>query len=74
MEDERVVPVPVLVYKAEVWRHLGFWGNVRRLPRPVLKSLRAGRLLVSLMLERFVQLGRCSSRGLGDSMRNINKK
>ncbi len=29
MEDERIVPVPVSVYKAEVWRHLGFYGNVR---------------------------------------------
>ncbi len=55
MEDERIVPALVSVYKAEVWRHLGFCGNVRpgtaarasprfrRLPRPVLKSLRAGR-------------------------------
>ncbi len=28
MEDERIVPVSVSVYKAEVWRHLGFYGNV----------------------------------------------
>ncbi len=55
MEDESIVPALVSVYKAEVWRHLGLCGNVRpgtaarasprfhRLPRPVLKSLRAGR-------------------------------
>ncbi len=29
MEDERTVPALVSVYKAEVWRHLGFCGNVR---------------------------------------------
>ncbi len=29
MEDERIVPALVSVYKAEVWRHLGFCGNVR---------------------------------------------
>ncbi len=28
MEDERTVPALVSVYKAEVWRHLGFCGNV----------------------------------------------
>ncbi len=50
MEDERTVPVPVSVYKAEVWHHLGFCANVRprtaarapprfsRLPRPVKKK------------------------------------
>ncbi len=50
MEDERIVPVPVSVYKAEVWRHLGFCGNVRprtvarvpprfcRLPHPVWRA------------------------------------
>ncbi len=27
MEDERTVPALVSVYKAEVWRHLGFCGN-----------------------------------------------
>ncbi len=26
MEDERIVPALVSVYKAEVWRHLGFCG------------------------------------------------
>ncbi len=47
MEDERIVPALVSVYKVEVWRHLGFCGNVRpgtaarapprfrRLPHPV---------------------------------------
>ncbi len=29
MEDEIIVPALVSVYKAEVWRHLGFCGNVR---------------------------------------------
>ncbi len=29
MGDERTVPALVSVYKAEVWRHLGFCGNVR---------------------------------------------
>ncbi len=29
MEDERIVPALVSVYKAEVWRHLGFCGDVR---------------------------------------------
>ncbi len=29
MEDERIVPALVSVYKAEVWSHLGFCGNVR---------------------------------------------
>ncbi len=29
MEDERIVPALVSVYAAEVWRHLGFCGNVR---------------------------------------------
>ncbi len=29
MEDERIVPALVSVYKAEVWRNLGFCGNVR---------------------------------------------
>ncbi len=29
MEDERIVPALVSLYKAEVWRHLGFCGNVR---------------------------------------------
>ncbi len=77
MEDERTVPVLVSVYKAEVWRHLGFCGNVRpgtaarasplfrRLPRPVLKSLRAGgrqgrcaAAAFSHYWGRFVQLGR----------------
>ncbi len=50
MEDERIVPALVSVYKAEVWRHLGFCGNVcpgtaarapprfRHLPRPVWKA------------------------------------
>ncbi len=28
MEDEIIVPALVSVYKAEVWRHLGFCGNV----------------------------------------------
>ncbi len=65
MEDERTVPVPVLVYKVEVWRHLGFCGNVHpwtaarapprfsRLPCPVKKkSLRAvgGRVAARLQL------------------------
>ncbi len=93
MEDERTVPAFVSVYKAEVWRHLGFCGNVRpgtaaqasprfrRLPRPVLKSLRAGyggrqgrcaAAAFSHVGGRFVQLGRCSRCGLGDSTRNIN--
>ncbi len=45
MEDERTVPALVLVYKAEVWRHLGFCGNVRPgtappLAAPRVKSLR----------------------------------
>ncbi len=56
MEDERTVPVPVSVYKAEVWRHLGFCGNVRpwtaarapprfsRLPRPVKKKKKPSRV------------------------------
>ncbi len=30
MDDKRIVPVPVSVYKAEVWPHLGFYGNVRK--------------------------------------------
>ncbi len=30
MEDERIVPVPVSLSKAEVWCHLGFCGNVPR--------------------------------------------
>ncbi len=54
MEDERIVPALVSVYKAEVWRHLGFCGNVRpgttarapprfrRLPRPVWKAIARG--------------------------------
>ncbi len=54
MEDERIVPALVSVYKAEVWRHLGFCGNVRpgpaarapprfrRLPRPVWKAFARG--------------------------------
>ncbi len=54
MGDERTVPALVSVYKAEVWRHLGFCGNVRpgtvaqapprsrRLPRPCEKPLRGG--------------------------------
>ncbi len=41
MEDERTVPALVLVYKAEVWRHLGFCGNATSVP-PRVKSLRAG--------------------------------
>ncbi len=28
MEDERIVSALVSLYKAEVWRHLGFCGNV----------------------------------------------
>ncbi len=45
MEDERIVPVLVSVYKAEVWRHFGFCGNVRTgtvaraLAAPRVKSL-----------------------------------
>ncbi len=54
MEDERIVPVPVSVYKAEVWRHLGFYGNVRpgtaaraqprfcRLPHPMWREFARG--------------------------------
>ncbi len=50
MEDERTVPALVSVYKAEVWHHLGFCGNVRPgttarasprfscLPRPVWRA------------------------------------
>ncbi len=63
MEEERTVPALVSVYKAEVWCHLGFCGNVqsgtaarasprfRRLPRPV-PSLRAagGRVAARLQL------------------------
>ncbi len=45
MEDERIVPALVSVYKAEVWRHLGFCGNVRpgtaaRAPPRFLRLLR----------------------------------
>ncbi len=45
MEDERTVPALVSVYKAEVWRHLGFCGNAHLGPaacRARVKSLRAG--------------------------------
>ncbi len=47
MEDERTVPALVSVYKAEVWHHLGFCGNVRPgtappLAAPCVKSLRVG--------------------------------
>ncbi len=54
MEDERIIPALVSVYTAEVWRHLGFCGNVRpgtaarasprfrRLPRPVWKAFARG--------------------------------
>ncbi len=48
MEDERIVPALVSVYKADVWRHLGFCGNVRPatsappLAAPRVKSLHAG--------------------------------
>ncbi len=28
MEDERIVPALVSVYKAEAWHHLGFCGNL----------------------------------------------
>ncbi len=97
MEDERIVPALVSVYKAEVWHHLGFCGNVRpgtvaqvppwsrRLPCPMWKAFArgaaggrrqaAGSLRGCSFLScrgRFVQLGRCSRRGLGDSTRNIN--
>ncbi len=94
MEDEITVPALVSVYKAEVWRHLGFCGNVR--PRTVVRALPrfrclpcpvwrafaqcaaggrvAARLQLSLIIRgRFVQLGRCSRRGLGDSTRNKYK-
>ncbi len=90
MEDERIVPALVSVYKAEVWRHLGFCGNVcpgtaarapprfRHLPRPVWKAFArraAGSVRGCSFLScrgRFVQLGRCSRRGLGDFTQNIN--
>ncbi len=48
MEDERIVPALVSVYKDEVWRHLGFCGNVRpgtgsrRLPCPMWKAFARG--------------------------------
>ncbi len=50
MEDERIVPALLSVYKAEVWRHLGFCGNVRpgtvaqapSLAAPRVKSLHVG--------------------------------
>ncbi len=54
MEDERIVPALVSVYKAEVWHDLGFCGNVRpgttarasprfrRLPRPVWRAFARG--------------------------------
>ncbi len=54
MEDESIVPALVSVYKAEVWRRLGFCGNVRpgitarasprfrRLLRPVWRAFTRG--------------------------------
>ncbi len=87
MEDERIVPVPVSVYKAEVWRHLGFYGNVHpgtaaraqprfcRLPRPMWREFArgaAGGSVATSFLScwgRFVQSGRCSRHGLGNSTR-----
>ncbi len=42
MEDERTVPALVSVYKAEVWRHLGFCGNVRPVAAARVKSLCVG--------------------------------
>ncbi len=80
MEDERTVPALVSVYKAEVWRHLGFCGNAHLGPAACLKSLRAagGRVAARLQLSLvsgpgvFCAVGRCSRRGLCDSTRNIN--
>ncbi len=53
MEDERIVPVPISVYKAEVWHHLGFYGNVHTrdrggasatsvLPHPIWREFARG--------------------------------
>ncbi len=44
MEDERIAPDLVSVYKAEMWPHLGFCDNVHsgRLASPVWKAFAAG--------------------------------
>ncbi len=63
MEDERIVPALVSVYKAEVWRHLGFCGNVR--PGTGVGSFARGaaggsvttRMQLSLVLGEFCAVG-----------------
>ncbi len=69
MEDERIVPALVSVYKAEVWHHLGFCGNVcpgtaarvpprsHRLPRPVWKAFRVKTLPPAARLQLSLMLG-----------------
>ncbi len=73
MEDERIVPVPVSVYKAEVWRHLGFCSNVRlgsaACRVPCWTAFQHGCSFLSCW-GRFVQLGRCSR--LANCTWNIN--
>ncbi len=66
MEDERIVPALVSVYKAEAWQHLGFCGNLGsaacRVPyekpsRWAVVTLRGCSFLSCW--GRFVQFGRC---------------
>ncbi len=64
MKDERIAPVPVSVYKAEVWRHLGFCGNVCpgtdacRVPlEEPLRGSVAARLEFSRVLGAFCAVG-----------------
>ncbi len=67
MEDERIVPALVSVYKAEAWHHLGFSGNLGsaacRAPyekpsRWAVVTLRGCSFLSCW--GHFVQLGRCT--------------
>ncbi len=64
MKDERIAPVPISVYKAEVWRHLGFCGNIRpgsaacRVPlEEPLRGSVAARLEFSHVLGAFFAVG-----------------
>ncbi len=77
MEDERIVPALVSVYKAEVWSHLGFCGNVRpgtvagkaaafsRVGGTVAKSAYYTRLWASFFVKLREKIPGCGLRFLG---------